>query len=310
MKSPRPLSPKPDLSRAIALLGGVCPPVVSAPLAPLTTFAIGGAAELLVEPGSEKELCAALDLLAGEGIDWRVLGGGSNLLVADRGVSGAVLRMGSKMGSFRFEGNTLIASAGAPLPLLARSAAERGLSGLEFAAFIPGTAGGAAATNAGSLGRDMAGIVRWIRAYRPGAGIREFPASGCDFVYRGSRFRRGEEAVLEIACLLEPADPAAVRERLREIGEERKRKFPLQWPSAGSIFKNPPGDSAGRLVEAAGLKGERRGSARISEKHANWIVNLGQARSGDVRSLIDLARARVREKFGIELEREIIVWED
>lgn len=299
-----------DPSRALARLSKICSAEFSAPLAPFTTFAVGGPAELLLSPASESEACALLDLLAGEGIPWRVLGGGSNLLVADRGVRGAVLRMVDRLGAFRFEGRTLVASAGAKLPVLARAAAERGLSGLEFAAFIPGTAGGAAATNAGSAGREMALVVKKVRSYRPGAGFREYAGDECGFVYRGSRFLPGGEALLEIVCELAPAFPAAVQERMREIGEERKRKFPLEWPSAGSVFKNPPGGSAGRLIEAAGLKGETIGLARISEKHANWIVNLGGARSEDVKNIIRLARDRVREKFGVDLELEIIVWED
>jgi UDP-N-acetylmuramate dehydrogenase len=261
-------------------------------------------------PSSEKEAVEVLDILAGEGIPWRILGGGSNLLVSDGGVRGAVVRMGAPFDGFRFEGKTLVAAAGAKLPALAWAAAERGLSGLEFAVGIPGTAGGAAATNAGSLGRDMAGIIRKVRVYRPGEGAREYASGECGFVYRGSRFVTASEAVLEIVCELHPADPAAVKERMREIREERKRKFPLEWPSAGSVFKNPPGDLAGRLLEAAGLKGEERGDARISEKHANWIVNRGKARSDDVESLIRLAREKVREKFGIELEAEIIIWDD
>jgi len=302
-------SPSISHQKAVALLSRIRPPLVSAPLAPFTTFAVGGPAELLLAPETEAEACAMLAHLAREGVPWRILGGGSNLLVADEGVAGAVIRMAPRLGSFRFEGTTLVAAAGASLPVLAAAAAERGLSGLEFAAFIPGTAGGAAVTNAGSFGGDLAGIVKKIRVYRPGAGIGEYAGGEAGFVYRGSRFRTGEEAVLEIACVLEPSDPAAVRRRMREIGEERKRKFPLDRPSAGSVFKNPPGDSAGRLIEAAGLKGKTIGLARISEKHANWIVNLGQARSADVKRLIDLARRRVREKFGVELEQEIIIWE-
>lgn len=307
-----PMTPTPpaDSSRALVRLSKICSFVFSAPLAPLTTFAIGGPAELLIEPASEEEASAVLDLLAGEGIPWRVLGGGSNLLVSDAGVAGAVVRMASPFDGFRFEGRTLFASPGARLSALARAAAERGMSGLEFAAFIPGTAGGAAATNAGASGGEMAGVVSRVRAHRPGTGRREYAGEECCFAYRSSRFLAGGEAILEVVCELEPSSPEAVRNRMREIGEERKRKFPLGFPSAGSVFKNPPGGSAGRLIEAAGLKGARRGGARISEMHANWIVNLGSARSDDVRTLIDLARARVREESGVALEPEIVIWDD
>jgi UDP-N-acetylmuramate dehydrogenase len=304
-------SVSPDrFARAISLLNKVRPPLRAARLAPYTTFAVGGPAELLILPSSEKEAVEVLDILAGEGIPWRILGGGSNLLVSDGGVRGAAVRMGAPFDGFRFEGTTLVAAAGAKLPVLAWAAAERGLSGLEFAVGIPGTAGGAAVTNAGSLGCDMAGIVKRVRVYRPGEGIREYASGECGFVYRGSRFLTASEAVLGSACELHPADSAAVKARMWEILEERKRKFPLEWPSAGSVFKNPPGDSAGRLLEAAGLKGEERGGARISGKHANWIVNRGKARSDDVESLIRLAREKVREKFGVELEQEIVFWDD
>lgn len=303
-------SPPISRQKAVALLNRICLPVFSAPLSPLTTFAVGGPAEILITPGSAEEVGPILDLLAGEGIRWRILGGGSNLLVSDRGVGGAVVRMASPFDGSRFEGRLLHAAAGARLPALARSAAERGLGGLEFAAFIPGTAGGAAATNAGASGQDFSAIVRRVRAWRPGKGVKEYARDECGFVYRGSRFLGGPEAVLEVICELEPSSPEAVRRRMREIGEERKRKFPLGFPSAGSVFKNPPGGSAGRLIEAAGLKGERRGGAQISEMHANWIVNLGSARSDDVRTLIDLARARVREESGVALEPEIVIWDD
>jgi len=185
---------------------------------------------------------------------------------------------------------------------------KRGFSGLEFFVGIPGTLGGAVVMNAGWRGDSISKIVKKVTAFHPEEGVREFSNEECRFTYRGSRFRGGEDIILEAEFELEECEASVARGRIKSILAERKKKFPLQYPSAGSVFKNPPGDYAGRLIEAAGLKGKRVGDAEISEKHANFIINRGKARAKDVLDLIDLARSAVKEKFGVDLELEIEIW--
>ncbi len=279
----------------------------SAPLE--TTLKIGGPAEVLLRPAGTGELVRCLDRLSGDNIPFRLLGGGSNLLVDDRGVEGVVIRPEYAPEELVIEGSRVKAPAGMGLGRLVKAAKEAGLAGLEFAAGIPGTVGGAAAMNAGWGGEELAGVIRQVGIYRPGGGMAELDRAACRFGYRASRFPETGEVVLRVELELFPGDREEIAAKTREVLRRRKESLPLEYPSAGSVFKNPPGDRAGRLIEAAGLKGKRIGDARISEKHANVIVNLGQATFADVRQLIDLARETVREHSGIDLELEIRIWE-
>ena len=273
-----------------------------------TSFRIGGPADLFIIPENGNDLIELLKSLTEENVPYLILGGGSNLLVSDRGVRGVVIQVGPGLSDFKFRRDSLVSESGVRFSRLARSAAERGLSGLEFAAGIPGTVGGAVVMNAGCGGGDISQVVTRVRTFKPGSGIKDWTKKDCQFKYRSSRFRGTGEIVLEVEFKLSPGSPPEIKERMKKILAPRKQTLPLKYPNAGSIFKNPPGDYAGRLIEAAGLKGERIGGAQISKKHANIIINRSTASSKDVEQLITLAQKKVREIFSINLDLEVEIW--
>ncbi len=281
-----------------------------------TTFKIGGMAEVMIWPRSIGDLEAALDLAGEMGLPWRTIGSGSNLLVGDGGVKEILVNLadafqaadfGQEEGAGAGEGTIVAAiEAGVKIAKVVKSAQSLGLSGLEWAAAIPGAIGGALVMNAGSLGSCMADSVEWIRWLAPGEGVKTVEAGEARFAYR--RLERPAGAVI-LGCGLrfKVEDPRAIRERIVKGLKWRRQTQPLALPSAGSVFKNPADDYAGRMIEAAGLKGKRAGDAQISEVHANFIVNRGRARSRDVIELIELARAEAERRFGVDLELELEV---
>ncbi len=277
------------------------------PMRNYTTWQIGGPAELFLEPESVEELERALRALCARGVEVHVVGGGSNLLVSDAGIAGAVIHLGGSLCGLEIKEDTVVAEAGVPLPFLAAKAAEAGLSGLEFAAGIPGTVGGAVVMNAGAYQSQMSDVVRSVRCCaRDGTALRWLPAEACGFRYRGSRFRREDAPVVAAAeFALRAGDKKEILARMQANSAARRAKQPLGLPSAGSVFQNPPGDAAGRLIEAAGAKGWREGGAAVSEKHANFIVNLGGATCGDVLRLIRRIKEAVLAQSGVLLEEEI-----
>lgn len=275
------------------------------PLAAHTTLRLGGPADLWLRVTSVDELVAAVSLARQHEAPVFILGSGANLLVNDGGIRGLVLENRAEGVAFRAE--TVLAESGANLPNLARRCARRGLSGLEWAVGVPGTVGGAVVNNAGAYGGDMAGIVQRVELLAPAGERRWEPVSWLDYDYRHSRLkRRRDYVVLQAELRLAPADPPEVEARMAAFNERRKASQP-PGATIGSMFKNPPGDYAGRLIEAAGLKGYRAGQAQISPVHANFFVNLGGARTGDVLALIDAAQQAVQSKFGVVLELEIEV---
>jgi len=273
-----------------------------------TSLKIGGPADIFLIPASGNDLITLLKSLTEEDIPYFILGRGSNLLISDRGVRGVVIQVGPGLTKFNFRDDCLMTEAGVTLSRLAQSAAERGLSGLEFASGIPGTIGGVVVMNAGSGVGDISRVVKRVRTFKPGTGIKDWTVDECRFGYRTSRFCQSDEIILEVELKLEPDLSSVIKERMDKIITRRKKSLPLEYPSAGSIFKNPPGDYAGRLIEAADLKGRSVGEAQISEKHANIIVNYGAASFSDVEQLISFAREKVKEKFSIDLELEIEIW--
>lgn len=275
-----------------------------------TTLKIGGPADLLCRPRGFWGALRCCEILHENGTPYRILGGGSNLLVDDRGVKGVVVRPEFDPEELVVKGDRVEAPAGMELSRLVRAAAEAGLAGLEFAAGIPGTVGGAAVMNAGWGGEEFAGVIRKVWAHRPGFGVVEFEPADCGFGYRASRFQASGEVILRVDLKLSPGDQKNIEKKSREVLLRRKKSLPLEYPSAGSVFRNPPGDYAGRLIEAAGLKGMTVGGAQFSEKHANVIVNRGSAAFADVLQLIELARSEVRRKFKVDLELEIKVWQE
>ena len=276
----------------------------NAPLARYTAARIGGPAEYLLPVHSAAELAEAAEKLWGLEIDFRLLGGGSNVLVADRGISGVVVLNQAK--EVKFAERHVWSESGASIGSIARRAGEKGLSGLEWAATVPGSVGGAIVGNAGAHGRDTASTLDHADVLHRHDGRGRWEIEQLEFDYRSSWLKRnpGQAVVLAGRFDLEPSDPAAVRSTMEEYVEYRQQTQPT-GASIGSMFKNPEGDHAGRLIEAAGLKGERRGEAEISSKHANFFVNHGGATAADVYALIELAQQRVAEKFDVELELEV-----
>lgn len=286
--------------------------LVGEPLARYTTYRIGGPADLLAVPSSEEEVAAVLAKAKEFGVPVTVIGSGSNLLVSDRGVRGVVIRLGRPLGKIEFDGDRVIAQAGASLPRLAKLAADRGLSGLEWGGGVPGTVGGAVAMNAGAHGGETSRVVK--RVHLIGRDGRPFSCSPeeMEFSYRKSGLiRKVRPVVVSAEFQLEEGDPEEILEQMKAFAARRRRTQPLGMPSSGSVFKNPPGDYAGRLIEAVQLKGARIGGAQISTVHGNFIVNTGGARADDVYRLIRLAQSRVYEEFGVklELEVELVGWD-
>lgn len=275
------------------------------PLAVHTTLRIGGPADVYVLPAGEEDVAAAVRAARLLGMPVTVLGRGSNVLVPDEGVRGMVLNPVAATTWLRFTGCRVEVGAGYPLPGLVRAAVERGLGGLEELGGIPGSVGGALCMNAGAGGQTIGEVTVWVDTVGPGGErYRLFPEE-LAFGYRYSRLLEGAGIVVAAALDLRPAAREALRRRLRDGEARRRRTQPLDMPNAGSVFKNPPGDHAGRLLEEAGCKGLRVGGAQISPRHANFIVNLGGATAADVLTLMGEAYRRVRDALGVRLEPEI-----
>jgi UDP-N-acetylmuramate dehydrogenase len=281
---------------------------VEDPLAPYTTWRIGGPAELLARPVDPGDLGVALRWATRHGVTWRILGNGSNLLVRDEGVRGLVLRLRKVLDAVRVEGSRIVAGAGASLPAISNLAAARGLEGLEFGAGIPGTFGGALVMNAGWHEYEIGKVVESVDFMEPDGAARRLSREECAFGYRDSAFRRLRGVIVEGVLALCPGEAEAVRRRLESFAASRRSSQPTELPSCGSVFLKPPGDFAGRLIEAAGLKGLRIGGVEVSRKHANFFVNVGGASAADVLALVERVEAEVRARFGVQLVREFELW--
>jgi UDP-N-acetylmuramate dehydrogenase len=274
------------------------------PLHRHVSFRVGGPADVLVVPRSVEELRAVAAALVARGLPFVVLGQGSNVLIADAGIRGVVVKIGKGPDQFGFDGEHLRAQAGAGLPHLARAAADRGLAGLEFAAGIPASIGGAVVMNAGAHGHAMDEIVDGVEVV-DAAGTRRLRGEEMGYAYRTSRLQREPAVVIEATLRLRPSDPADVRARTDAWLRQRSETQPIGPPSSGCVFRNPPGDHAGRLIDLAGGKWLTAGGARVSEIHANYILNTGGATAADVVTLAHKVKGLVAEKFGVELEPEI-----
>ncbi|HLH77435.1 MAG TPA: UDP-N-acetylmuramate dehydrogenase [Candidatus Binataceae bacterium] len=273
-------------------------------LAELTSFRIGGPADLLLEVADEDELALAVSAARRCESPLFVLGAGTNLLISDRGIRGLVLRLGPGFGEIAVEGSRVRAGAAVPFGMLVATVVARGLAGLEFGEGIPGSVGGALIMNAGAFGGELARTVAAVEGVdREGRRCRLQPAE-IAFGYRHSALPEGF-IVARVDFQLEPGDAGALRARVAELKARRARHQPQGLPNAGSVFKNPPGGFAARLLDQCGLKGQRVGAAAFSEQHANFIVNLGGARAAHVRALIELARRRVEDQTGVRLEPEL-----
>ncbi|MEI3501780.1 MAG: UDP-N-acetylmuramate dehydrogenase [Anaerovoracaceae bacterium] len=270
-----------------------------------TTFRIGGPADLLIQPSSEEELIRIAAYLRQKDISAVVLGNGSNVLVKDGGIRGVVIKIGKNMGNIRTEGEELTAEAGALLSAAALAAADGGLTGMEFAAGIPGSVGGAVFMNAGAYGGEMSQIIVSCRALMPDGALREFSKEELKLGYRTSVFSQNGGIVTSCRIKLQAGDRETIYGYMRELAGRRTEKQPLNLPSAGSTFKRPEGYFAGKLIQDSGCRGLRVGGARISQKHAGFVVNEADASAEDVIRLIRLVQMRVRDCFGVDLEPEV-----
>jgi UDP-N-acetylmuramate dehydrogenase len=278
------------------------------PLARYTSMKIGGPADYFIEVENHNALAGVLALLDRQRISFCLLGNGSNVLVSDRGVRGAVIRLTGdfKRVEWREAGDTVQVKVGAAYAVtqLVRQAMRRGYTGLEFAEGIPGTVGGALFMNAGAYGSEFEKVVVEVDAISAQGEPVRLSREQMTFSYRDSHLPAGT-VVLGVGMRLAKAEAARVDSKLRELVGRRKSSQPAGLPNSGSMFRNPPGDYAGRLIEAAGLKGKRIGQAQIAERHANFIVNLGGAKAAEVWQLMDLAKREVSRQFDVELVAEV-----
>lgn len=277
------------------------------PLARYNTFRIGGPAEVLVRVGSLPALERLVAAVRGGGLPLQVLGLGSNVLVPDEGLAGVVVRLAGELAEVRYEEERVRAGAAVTLGELARRTAGQGLLGLESLAGFPSSVGGAVVMNAGCYGTEIADVLVSATVVdgtgrSTTVGVDELGAG-----YRTTRLQGSNLVVADALFRLRPGDAVAALARIREIQHRRRASLPYGHPNAGSVFRNPPGDYAGRLIDECGLKGRRSGGAQISPKHGNVIVNLGGASADDVLDLMRRARGAVLERFGVELEPEVVL---
>lgn len=271
-----------------------------------TTFRIGGPADCFLQLENEEQLQKVQKYLNLVEVPYFILGNGSNLLVSDKGYSGIILHVGEKMSGIRVMGNTIVAQAGALLSQVSKAACVHGLTGLEFAFGIPGTMGGGVVMNAGAYGGDMSQVVTKVRVINKEGEVMELDNSTMEFGYRCSSIKNQSFAVTEVTLQLEEGDRKEIFAKMEELVAKRKEKQPLGNPSAGSTFKRPEGHFAGKLIMDAGMRGFQIGGARVSDKHCGFIINMGNATSDDVRDVIEEVQTRVKERFHVELEPEII----
>ncbi|MBR2215956.1 MAG: UDP-N-acetylmuramate dehydrogenase [Selenomonadaceae bacterium] len=270
-----------------------------------TTFKIGGPVDYLLFPTSLAEVQAVVRLLKDYAIPYVILGNGSNVLVLDKGVRGAIINFQEGFAGIRREGNHLLAEAGALLKDVAGFAAAEGLSGLEFAVGIPGSIGGAVFMNAGAYGGEMKDVVSAVRSVSPDGEVTRLEAEELGLGYRRSVFQENEHVICEVELSLKPGNKEDIVAQMADFTQRRENKQPLEMPSAGSTFKRPKGYYAGTLIDQTGLKGFRVGGAQVSEKHAGFVVNAGGATAADVLALIDEVQKRVYDAHGVKLYPEV-----
>ncbi len=271
-----------------------------------TTFRIGGPADCFLQLENEEQLQKVQKYLNLVEEPYFILGNGSNLLVDDKGYRGIILQIGKKMGRILVDGCTIVAQAGALLSQVARTAYEHSLTGLEFAAGIPGTLGGGVVMNAGAYGGELSQVVNLVRVVGKDGEVMELDNSTMEFGYRYSTIKRYPFTVTEVTLKLAEGNKEEIGAKMEELALKRKEKQPLEYPSAGSTFKRPEGYFAGKLIMDAGMRGFQIGGARVSDKHCGFVINTGKATSGDVKDVIEEVQARVKELFRVDLEPEVI----
>lgn len=278
------------------------------PMSTLTTFKIGGPAAAVVEPASITDVVGTLDACRAHGVELRVIGCGSNILVSDDGLNCVVLHLGAGFDEVHIEGEHLFAQAGATNEQVAAAACEAGLAGYEFASGIPGTIGGAAYMNAGAYGGEFGDVAVSVTCLDASGALIELDHDACAFGYRHSTMMNEGHIVLGATLKLQCDEQAAIQDRMDDLRCRREEKQPLEMPSAGSTFKRPEGYFAGKLIQDAGLKGYRVGGAMVSDKHSGFVVNAGEATAADVRQLIKDVQDKVFAMEGVHMEPEVRMW--
>lgn len=274
------------------------------PMKKHTTFRVGGPADVLVQP-DETALAAILALCRQYHVSYSFIGNGSNLLVGDKGIRGVVIEMTDPMGNIEVDGTKITAQAGAMLSKIANTAASNGLGGMEFAAGIPGSVGGAVVMNAGAYGGEMKDIIEKVYVLDENGAQLELDRDALDLGYRHSCIPEKKYIVTKVVLELVPRNEAEIRSEMKELNEKRAEKQPLQYPSAGSTFKRPEGYFAGKLIRDAGLRGYQVGGAQVSEKHCGFVINKGDATAADICQLMRDVSDKVQAQFGVVLEPEV-----
>lgn len=274
------------------------------PMKKHTTFRVGGPADVLVQP-EETALAAILALCRQYHVPYSFIGNGSNLLVGDKGIRGVVIEMTDPMGNIEVQGTRITAQAGAMLSKIANTAASNGLGGMEFAAGIPGSVGGAVVMNAGAYGGEMKDIIERVYVLDENGAQLELDRDALDLGYRHSCIPDKKYIVTKVVLELVPRDEAEIRSKMKDLNEKRAEKQPLQYPSAGSTFKRPEGYFAGKLIMDAGLRGYQVGGAQVSEKHCGFVINKGDATAADICQLMRDVSDKVQAQFGVVLEPEV-----
>ena len=283
--------------------------VTDEPMSKHTTFRVGGPADMFVTPCSADQLQAVLAACRDSGERVYILGCGSNVLVADEGLRGVVVRIGPKLADVQVsEDGAIMAEAGAMNSKIARAAQAAGLAGYEFAAGIPGSVGGAAIMNAGAYGGELRDVATGVTCIDEAGNLVELTAEQADWSYRHSMMGDAGYIVVSVSLQLHPDDPDAIQERMDDLTRRRNEKQPLDLPSAGSTFKRPEGHFAGKLIQDAGMQGHTVGGAQVSTKHAGFVVNIGGATAADVLQVIRDVQAAVLADAGVRLEPEVRMW--
>lgn len=276
------------------------------PMKEHTSFRVGGPARLFLSIHSCEELSKIISYLSQENIPYFILGNGTNILVSDEGFQGVVLYLGKEFSSIEQEGNMITAGAAALLSQVARKAMEKSLTGLEFAAGIPGTVGGGTMMNAGAYGGELSQVITQVTAMNQKGEILVLEKEELDFGYRRSIFKKIPYIILQVTMSMKQGNQEEILQTMVDYQKARKEKQPLEYPSAGSTFKRPRNHYAGKLIMEAGLRGCEVGGAKVSEKHCGFVINTGEATAADIIQLMEKIQKTVKDTFGVDLEPEVI----
>ena len=279
--------------------------MLNEPMKNHTSFRTGGEADIFVSPDSIKSLKDVIKLFRENDIPFYIFGNGSNMLVSDRGIEGAVIHIGNGFSSIEVKENKITSGAGAILSAVSNAALENSLTGFEFASGIPGSFGGAVFMNAGAYGSEIKNVIKSVLVLNENLELEELSKDRLELGYRSSIFQKNNYIILGGTIELETGNKDNILSEMNELNAKRREKQPLNFASAGSTFKRPAGYFAGKLIEDSGLKGKTIGGAQVSEKHAGFIVNTGTATTDDIINLMDFCKKTVYEKFGVMIEPEV-----